>query len=139
MSEYFSAAEIDEIIQYNKKIVEEENDSFEVDIDVLHSIFDKVNNSYEKEVDKKIRIIKKATRILAGIAFNQPFNEGNKRTATIVTFVFLNRNGFDIPLTSHEKIKLYNLLIKTMLKSRVDSTIYSEVEEYLKQETISIN
>ncbi|VFJ14047.1 type II toxin-antitoxin system death-on-curing family toxin [Candidatus Nitrosocosmicus franklandus] len=137
MSEYFSSDEIDEIIQFNKKIVEEDGSSFEVDLNILCSIFDKVNTRYEKELDKKTRIIKKATRILAGITFNQPFYEGNKRTAIIVTLMFLNRNGFDIPLVQTEqKRKLYDLLMATMLKSRTDTTVYSEVEEYLKQELV---
>lgn len=137
MSEYFSDAEIDEIIQYNKKIVGEEDDSFEVDLNILSSIFDKVNNWYEKEVDKKTRIIKKTTRILAGITFNQPFYEGNKRTATIIALMFLNRNGFDIPLThTNQKRKLYDLLMLTMLKSRTDPTVYTEVEKYLLLEIV---
>ena len=139
MSEYFSETEIDEIIQYNKKIVEEDGDSFEVDLNILSSIFDKVNTWYEKEVDKRTRIIKKTTRILAGITFNQPFYEANKRTATIVTLMFLNRNGFDIPLIhTNQKRKYYNLLMATMLKSRTDPAIYSEVEEYLQQEVMII-
>jgi death-on-curing family protein len=137
LSEYFSNIEIEEIIQYNKKIVEDENDIFDVDRRVLSSIFDKVNNLYEKEIDRKTRIIKKATRILAGIAFSQPFGDGNKRTATLVTLMFLNRNGYDIPLIySAEKIRFYKLLIKTMLKFREDSTIYSEIEDYIKQEIV---
>lgn len=139
MSEYFSDDEIEEIIRYNKKI-DEENNLFELDSEILYKIFDKVNKLYEKEIDKKTRIIKKATRILAGITFSQPFHEGNKRTAILVTLMFLKRNGFDIPLTTRDKkTKLYNLLIKTMNKFHGDPTIYSEVEDYIKQEIVSID
>jgi prophage maintenance system killer protein len=137
MSEYFSNIEIEEIIQYNKDIVKDEDDIFDVDERVLYSIFDKVNNIYEKEMDRKTRIIKKATKILSGITFSQPFGEGNKRTATLVTLMFLNRNGYDIPLIcSAEKTRFYKMLINTMFKSRNDPTIYSEIEDYIKQEIV---
>ena len=38
-----------------------------------------------------------------GIAKNHPFIDGNKRTAYVVTRVFLNVNGFDIDATKEEK------------------------------------
>jgi hypothetical protein len=60
-------------------------------------------------------------------------------TATLVTLMFLNRNGYDVPLIySAQKIRFYDLLIKTMLKFIGDTTTYLEVEDYIKQEIIVI-
>lgn len=139
MSEYFNDDEIDQIIQYNKNIVESRGDIFEVEKELLFRVFWKVNNIYEQEIDRKTRIIKKTAKILAGITFNQPFHDGNKETAILVAIMFLNRTGFDISLTNKkEKRTLYNLLIKTVEKFPDDPTIYQEIEEYLQQEIIKI-
>ena len=39
-----------------------------------------------------------------GITQNHPFNDGNKRTAFLVTYMFLDRNGFDIEASQDEVV-----------------------------------
>ena len=131
--EVLSSKDIEDIILFNKLTVEKHGESFEVDRDDLYTILNKVN-SYNNIPNKRQRIIKKAARILAGIAFYQLFHEGNKRTAIASTISYLQRNGFNLPLnTPSEEEEMYDLLNKTIWKETNDPTIFIEVEEYLLQ------
>ncbi|MGI8834832.1 MAG: Fic family protein, partial [Nitrososphaeraceae archaeon] len=70
---------------------------------MIKDYIDKLPNkidSYNVIKDKRQRIIKKATRILAGITYYQPFGDGNKETAHYMTIRFLKRNGFKLLNTS---------------------------------------
>jgi death-on-curing protein len=52
-------------------------------------------------------LAEQAASLLWGIAENQPFIDGNKRTALVVTLTFLELNGYVIDLTEDE---LFNLM-----------------------------
>jgi hypothetical protein len=66
MSEILSNEDIESIISYNKSTVEKRGEKFEVDKDCLYIILNRMN-FYNYIRDRRQRIIKKATRILAGI------------------------------------------------------------------------
>lgn len=129
-TEALTSKDIDYLISFNKRRVEKRGDLFEYDIDYLDKIPDRIN-SYNNIDDRRKRIIKKATYLLAGISWKQPFGDGNKEAAHFITIRFLKRNGFRLLNTSSERRELYNLLINTILKPAIDSTIFEEVEEYI--------
>jgi prophage maintenance system killer protein len=131
-SEVLSSKDIEDIILFNKLTVTKRGESFEVDRDDLYKLLNKIN-SYNNIQNRRLRIIKKATHILAGISYYQPFYDGNKETAHSTTILFLRRNGFNLPNTSNDRKEVYSLLIKTILKITNYPTIFSEVEEYLSK------
>ena len=114
MSENFSDELIKDIIRGNEHIVGHRKESFGVNAERIEWVFSKVN-SFNDVKDKRTRIIKKATAVLAGITWQQPFNNGNKTTAVIVTKYFLRKHGFDLRLsTETEEDELIDLLTKTV-------------------------
>ncbi|MGI0060137.1 MAG: Fic family protein [Nitrosotalea sp.] len=133
MSENFSKELINSIILGNKHIVNHRNESFGVNEERIELVFSKAN-SFNDIKDQRTRIIKKATAVLGGISWQQPFNNGNKTMAIIVAKYFLQKNGFDLRLsTDQEEDELIDLLVKTMYKFEDDPTIFSEIEEYLNR------
>lgn len=134
--ETFTVSEIDKIIAYNKKKVQERGEGFEVDRDVLVGIIDRLAN-YDSVVDHRLRIVKKTAHLLAGIAFLQPFHEGNKETAFVTAMSFLHANGFTIPNIPIVRKEIYGMLVKTALKFGRDTSVYSEVEEFLAKRITS--
>ncbi len=133
MSENFSKELINSIILGNKHIVNHRNESFGVNDERIEWVFSKAN-SFNDIKDQRTRIIKKSTAVLGGISWQQPFNNGNKTIAIIVTKYFLQKNGFDLRLsTDQEEDELIDLLIRTMYKFEDDPTIFSEIEEYLNR------
>jgi prophage maintenance system killer protein len=137
MSDYFSSAEIEEIISYNYDLLRKRNEKFEeVERDVLERIFSTVNSYGNTATDKRTTIIKKTSVIIGGITWAQPFFDGNKETAIAVGVLFLYRNGYDL-LVEKCKEPLYDLLQKTMNKPHKDKTLYSEIEVFLDKNVIT--
>jgi len=134
MFEKFEQSDIEEIIEVNKLICSYDNDPIGVIRETLYAIFDKAN-SFNDIKNRRERIIKKTTYIVAGIAYNQPFQDGNRRTSFYIMKNFLGRNGFTVRFYNREeKEKLADILQRTAeVKFEDDPTIYSEVEEYLTQ------
>lgn len=71
----------------------------------------------------------KAVRYLFGFATNQVFLDGNKRTAAMVTLVFLALNDVELDITD---LDLYDLCMQVANKQVEEST----VKEYLIFHTI---
>lgn len=135
IKESYSESEIEQIIDFNRRTVEKRGEGFEVDRDLLYRIFKRLDNA--STTDRRTRIIKKASIILAGITFNQPFFEGNKETALAVTIDFLRQNGYDLAMkTPLQQLEIFNLLVKTVYKFPQDETIYSEIEEFLSKRIV---
>jgi len=138
LKEQFTENEIEEIIQDNEELVNERGDSFGVNRDELQKIFENINNFNEVSGFKE-RIIRKASWILGGITFHQPFNDGNKETALSLTKYFLRKNDLDLPLSTREEEKeIYDLLNKTIFKFEDDPTIISEIEDFLTSKVVVI-
>ncbi len=51
-------------------------------------------------------LAEQAATLLWGIAENQPFVDGNKRVALVVTLTFLELNGYRIESTEDERVEL---------------------------------
>jgi len=138
MSENFSAARINDIIDANRFIVTNRRESFGVNLEGLETVFNIVNTITENNIqDHKRRIIVKASHLLGGITYQQPFNNGNKTTATTVTIDFLRRNGYDLPIVNeNDEEEHISLLERTLYKFEGDQTIISEVEEYLWRKVV---
>ncbi|TMB96639.1 MAG: type II toxin-antitoxin system death-on-curing family toxin [Chloroflexi bacterium] len=51
-------------------------------------------------------IAEQAATLLWGIAENQPFVDGNKRIALVVTLTFLELNGCTVDLSEDERVEL---------------------------------
>lgn len=132
MFEYYSESDILEVVDVNKLIVSYDNEPHKAEMDVLNDIFSQVN-SFNDIPDRRDRIIKKASFILAGISYEQPFAEGNRRTSYYVLKSFLGRNGFTLrPYSECDKETLADLLQRTAEeKFEDDPTIYTEIEQYL--------
>ena len=128
MFENFEQRDIEEIIEVNKLICSYDNDPIGVVRETLDGIFDKVN-LFDDIENRRERIIKKTTFIVAGISHDQPFLDGNRRTSFYIMKNFLGRNGFTIRLYSKkEEDILANILQRTAeVKFEDDPTIYSEV------------
>ncbi|WP_428324783.1 hypothetical protein [Nitrosopumilus sp.] len=138
MKEIFTDFEINEIIEDNKQLVAQRGDSFCVNNSDLSFIFTNVNNFDEITIFQD-RIIRKASWILGGISFYQPFCDGNKEIAVSLTIFFLRENDMDLPITDKQSQKeLFDLLVKTIFKFENDPTIIPEIEQYVRQRVISI-
>lgn len=132
MFENFSEKDIEEVIDVNRLIVSHDNEPHGVNTNTLYEIFHFVN-SFNDISDRRERIIKKSTYILAGISYEQPFIEGNRRTAFYILKSFLGRNGFTLRFyNSEEEDTFADILRRTAeVKFEKDTTIYTEVEQYL--------
>lgn len=64
----------------------------------------------------------KAVRYLFGFATNQIFLDGNKRTATMVTMVFLALNNIELNISD---LDLYNLCMQVANKEVNEKTVKS--------------
>ena len=111
--------EIHQIINFNRKIVLRRNEQFGVDEEKLRKIFDDVNSNFltQTYTNNRTRIIKKSSIIIGSITWEQPFLEGNRETALGVGIMFMNNNGFDLPIEKHKK-EIYDLLKKIVYKFR---------------------
>ncbi|HEX5920348.1 MAG TPA: Fic family protein [Nitrososphaeraceae archaeon] len=136
-AEQFIDSEIQEIVKFNIKIVKERNERQGVNLDRLNEIFSFANSiNPDIEPDRKKRILKKAARIISGITWLQPFDNGNKSTALASGKMFLNRNGFDLSINNKQ---IYFLLERISMKFENDSSIYSEREEFLFKKVFDIS
>jgi prophage maintenance system killer protein len=137
--EDLSIDEIEEIIELNRNIVQRRGQDFEADTEKIRKFFATLN-VYDDVKDHRTRIVKKAGRILGGLAWHQYFNEANKETSIHITIYYLRKNGYDLHLQSEGAQKeLYNLLVRTVEKFPEDRTVYKEVEEYLDRKVVAVN
>jgi len=136
--EFFTNNFIKKIILTNKIITEKRQQPFEVNKEILGRILQQVKEISD-DSDERTRIIKLAAILLGGIAFEQPFAEGNKETSITITIYYLRKNNLNLPiLTEQDEDKLIELLQRTILKFEGDDTIISEVESYLDGKVISM-
>ena len=135
MPEFIQYDEINEIIKVNRKIVEERNESFGVDETKIYDIINSVNLASDPSIlNVRERIIKKASIILARITWEQPFNNGNKATALYFTTQFLNKNKFDLLISSNPTIQkqIFHLLEATAMKFEGEN-ILDDVFKFLHE------
>ncbi len=139
MFEIFGQKDIEEVVEVNKLICSYDDEPVGVDMETLNDIFDKVN-SFDDIFDRRTRIIKKATHILAGISYNQPFIEGNRRTSHYLVKSFLGRNLYQLRFYNVKEEDQFADMLKRTAEEKFedDLTIYSEIEEYLTRKVEDI-
>lgn len=78
-------------------------------------------------------MIKRASHLLGGIVFEQPFKNGNKSTAFIVTQHYLKINGFifSVNISDDELIQLLESVSPLFLNEDQYDIAFSTVEEFL--------
>jgi prophage maintenance system killer protein len=139
MSEGFSPEEVEDMISENKMTVDARRELFGVDREILSYVINNVN-SFNDITDKRSRIVKKASHLLSGMSYDQPFKEGNRETGLSWTLLFLRRNGFNLPLqTKTEENDIQELMKNTGFKMEGDTTIISEIEAYLDSRITLLN
>jgi len=137
----FDPTNIADVVSVNYFIVTSRKQKFGVNFEKLAEIFDYANDIFNLLIvsDKRKAVVMTAGHIMAGIAYWQPFDDGNKTTALTVTRRFLRDNGYLLPVRGKtQKDSIYDLMNKTILKFETDKTIYSEVQEYLDKNVISL-
>jgi prophage maintenance system killer protein len=139
LNEYLNDDELQEIIKYNREIVRSRNEPFGVDENKIKEIFHSVNLDYESQsyANKRERIIKKASVLIARITWEQPFDEGNRETALAIGITFMNRNGFDL-LIENYKLEINELLNRIIYKFENDPSICLEVELFLDKNVVKL-
>ena len=70
-------------------------------------------------------LIRQSATLLLGLIKNHPWEGGNKRTATFLTWLFLKRNGYKIVAQTSEIIEL-------CLKIEADAWKIDEIENWLR-------
>lgn len=92
------------------------------------------NHSFEFIPDRKARVIKKASYLIAAITFLQPFNDGNKTTGLLLGIDYLQQNGLDLPReTKKQKDEIYSLLVQIMLSTKS----YDDMEKFLESNVVN--
>ena len=137
MPDIFTGKVIENIIELNKVIVERRKEPFGLDDrDVFYDTFRNANE-FNTISDPRTRIVKKASTLLSGLVWGQPFKNGNKATATAVTTYFLQKNGFDLKFANKkEKQEYFQLLEATAYKPEGDLSIYPDIEDYLMKKVV---
>jgi death-on-curing protein len=74
-------------------------------------------------------IIDKAAALLESIITNHPFVDGNKRTAYVITRLFLMENGYEIAASAEEKYKMVNGTAEGIFR-------YEQIREWLINHTV---
>lgn len=133
--EIFSLDAIKNISLINKHVVEKRPESFGVDDpSIIIKIFERVNQFYHIP-NKKNRLIKRASHLLAGIIFEQPFKNGNKATAFIVTqhYLKINELSFSVNISDDDLIQLLESISPLFLNEDQYDIAFSIVENFLNK------
>lgn len=71
------------------------------DMGLLQSVLARPQNAFH--YNQVVSLTKLAAAYAFGIAKNHAFVDGNKRTALVSAFLFLDKNGYDIRATDEER------------------------------------
>jgi death-on-curing family protein len=126
----------DEIIDANRAIIKSrgEEQSDEIDMEILESLVYNINHRYNTIADHEERMLKQATHLIWGLCFRQPFFDGNKSTALALGIDFLVENGYDLPLeTTEQNEEMYDMLNGLMYATKE----YEDLEKFLKERMVS--
>lgn len=113
---------VDAIIQINLDILKkwlEENPSIHEGIAVNN---DRLNEVIEI-VKQQEGLILKASYLMGGIAWAQPFAGGNKRTGVVCADTFLRMNGYRLDVKSEEDIEYMRKLLFEIQEERTSLNI----------------
>ena len=130
----------DNVIEANKQICHQSKEIYGLDYpEKLDEIIVNIQNM-DKIEDAKEQIIRKVSLLLAGLSYDQPFKNGNKRTSLSLTILLLRINHFDLPYDTKDKQReIFKLLESMMYKFEDDVTgIVTEIEDFLRERIVKI-
>lgn len=130
----------DNVIETNKQICHQSKEIYGLDYpEKLDEIIITIQNM-DKIEDAKEQIIRKVSLLLAGLSYDQPFKNGNKRTSLSLTILLLRINHFDLPYDTKDKQReIFKLLESMMYKFEDDVTgIVTEIEDFLRERIVKI-
>ena len=128
------------IIKTNKQVIEDWNKRYKTE-KMKFGVRDEVNevtrivNNVKITGNEKEVLIRKASLLMASIAWAQPFLDANKRTAYITANDFLNKYGYDLPLkTKTDELELNKLLLHIQdERSRLNPLITKRIIFYTRR------
>lgn len=129
-----------DVIIINRQFCKQSNEQYGLDHPaILQNIVNEFNQ-YNNLADDGEKVIQKASCLLAGLVFEQPFKNGNKRTAAALSLVVMRMHNYDIKGYKQEKKQkeFFDLLEKTMMKMEGDVTIRMEIENYLRKNVTNV-
>ena len=118
MSSFFSGVlEEHHVIEANKQRCGISNEVFGLDdSDKLKDIIQNIK-IVDRIENKRERIIRKISILIVSLGYDQPFKNGNKRTAPSIAILMLRLEHFDLPFNTKEQKKdVFNLLEGLMYK-----------------------
>ena len=130
----------DNVIETNKQICHQSKEIYGLDYpEKLDEIIINIQNM-DKIEDAKEQIIRKVSLLLAGLSYDQPFKNGNKRTSLSLTILLLRINHFDLPYDTKDKQReIFKLLESMMYKFEDDiPEIVIEIEDFLRERIVQI-
>lgn len=130
----------DNVIETNKQICHQSKEIYGLDYpEKLDEIIVNIQNM-DKIEDAKEQIIRKVSLLLAGLSYDQPFKNGNKRTSLSLTILLLRINHFDLPYDTKDKQReIFKLLESMMYKFEDDiPEIVTEIEDFLRERIVQI-
>ena len=130
----------DNVIEANKQICHQSKEIYGLDYpEKLDEIIVNIQNM-DKIEDAKEQIIRKVSLLLAGLSYDQPFKNGNKRTSLSLTILLLRINHFDLPYDTKDKQReIFKLLESMMYKFEDDiPEIVTEIEDFLRERIVKI-
>ncbi len=88
--------------------------------------------------DSREKIIRKISILIVGLCYDQPFKNGNKRTALVISILLLRLAKYDISFhTKEQKHEVFDLLEGLMYKFEDDvPLLIDEVEEFLRKRIV---
>ena len=128
------------VIVVNRQFCKQLGEQYGLDYpEKLQEIVDEVN-SYSNLEDDREKAIQKACCLMKGLVFDQPFKNGNKRTAVALSLLLMRTHHHDIEgYAQKDKQKIfYELLEKTMMKMEGDKTIRVDLEKFLRENITKI-
>ncbi len=76
-------------------------------------------------------IIRQASTLVFGLIKNHPWEGGNKRTATLLTSIFLKRNGWKLNAKTSE-------IVEMVLAVESDRWKVDKIETWLREKVIKV-
>ena len=129
---------LEDIIEINEGIINEwldvnpqAHDRVGVNKNRLQEVLDIVN--------KQNSPMLKAVYLMAGIAWAQPFHEGNKRTGSIVADTFLRMNGFKLVITEEDIEYPRSLLFEIQEeRGKLNDDVLSKIMLYVAKRIVKV-
>lgn len=141
MSDFFKGGlDNENVIESNKQLCEQSNEEYGLDHpEKLDEIISNIH-VLDRIEDSRERVIGKISVLIVGLAYDQPFKNGNKRTALTISILMLRLSHYDIPFhTKEQRREVFDLLESLMYKFEDDvPSLASEVKKFMRERIVKI-